>query len=66
MKTSRKAYVVAVQYECSQIVFDVLVFTNHHAALMCANQYNKRPGCGFKAEIWTRYMVNGRADLSGV
>lgn len=65
MKTNRKAYTVVVQYECSKMVFDVLPFTNEHAAMMCADQYRKRPGCGYTAQVWIRYMNNGRVDLSG-
>ena len=66
MKTSRKAYMVVVQYECSKMVHDVLPFTNMHAAMMCADQYRKRPGCGYTAQLWVRNMNDGRCSLSGV
>ena len=61
MKTSRKAYVVVVCHKLSGKIHLLSVFTNEHAAAMCARQYVDL----YQVWTYTRHMNDGRVDLSG-
>jgi len=73
MRTSRKAYIVVTTYgrwisEHSFVGghFKAIegVFTNEHAAKMCARQWDRNDG--IHATVQVQYMNDGRVDLSGV
>ena len=63
MKTSRMAYVVVKTMRATGRTWDVQVFTNEHAAYMCARQY--AGDAGRSAWVWTRNMNDGRVSLEG-